>query len=35
MSKKNKKVTLESLAATVEAGFKRMDKGFKDAQDGC
>ena len=33
MSKKNKKVTLESLAATVEAGFKRMDKGFKDAKE--
>lgn len=33
MDKQNKKVTLESLAATMEAGFKRMDKGFKDAKE--
>src|SRR5438046_2037109 len=30
MSKYTKKITLESLAATMETGFKRMDKGFKD-----
>lgn|GEM_PF-3566644 len=29
MQKKAKKVTLESLAAALEAGFERMDKGFK------
>jgi hypothetical protein len=33
MSKQSKKVTLESLAATMETGFKRMDKGFKDAKE--
>lgn len=37
MSKKKKKVTLESLVTTMEAGFKRiegqMDKGFKAARE--
>ena len=33
MSKQTKKVTLEALAATMDAGFKRMDKGFKDAKE--
>ena len=37
MFKKNKQVTLESLAATMEAGFKllgsRMDKGFKEGKE--
>ena len=40
MSKNTKKVTLDGLAykvdklaSTMEAGFKRMDKGFKDAKE--
>jgi predicted signal transduction protein with EAL and GGDEF domain len=40
MSKQAKKVTLDGLAdkvdklaATMEAGFKRMDKGFNDAKE--
>lgn len=33
MRKQRKKVTLESLAATMEAGFKRMDTGFKDVKE--
>jgi hypothetical protein len=33
MGKQTKKVTLESLAATMEAGFKRMDEGFKDTKE--
>ena len=33
MSKQTKKVTLESLAATMEAGFERMDTGFKRVDD--
>jgi hypothetical protein len=32
MNKKNTKITIESLAATVEAGFKRMDEGFKETK---
>lgn len=37
MSKQSKKVTLESLAATMKAGFKQlgsgMDKGFREAKE--
>ena len=40
MSKQTKKITLngladkvDKLASTMEAGFKRMDKGFKDAKE--
>lgn len=33
MNSKAKKVTLQSLAATVEAGFKQMDTSFKEAKE--